>query len=242
MYIIDANDAAPPPVNPTSSPLSTATIHPLWLPLFLLPTRRPHPSPRVPNARSTHLYGADDPRHSVTSRGQTLTRSEAAQQNWTPLAGTGSRPTRSHVRRITRSSIDSDPNQMFALDIEHFQCALGALTHLVLDMYPDITSTVAVLCRPRSQPRGRAPLCPRSPHPTSSQNGRLQAGFTTLEPMVGTSYPGMSYSQGAPSLWVSSSTAVSPFPGLWSSRSRGRTPSHGIERHVPELQQKPVPC
>ena len=54
---------------------------------------------------------------------------------------------------------------MFALDIEHFQCAPGALTHLVLGMYPDITSTVAVLCRSRSQPRVRAPLCPRSPHP-----------------------------------------------------------------------------
>ena len=89
---------------------------------------------------------------------EALTRSDAAQQNRTPLAGAGSRPsskwrsTRSHVRRITRSSIGSDSNQMFTLDIEHFQRALGALTHIVLDTHPDITSTVAVLCRHAANP------------------------------------------------------------------------------------------
>ena len=130
-----------PPVNSTSSPYPLPPL-PLPLSLFLLLTRRPHPSPRaVPNARSARLYGTDDPRHSVTFCGarktlpspdeicdpqtseEALTRSDATQQTWTPLAGAGSRPsnkwrsTRSHVRRITRSSIGSDPNQMFALDM-----------------------------------------------------------------------------------------------------------------------------
>ena len=41
---------------------------------------------------------------------------------------------------------------MFTLDIEHLQRALGALTHLMLDTHPDITSTVAVLCRHAANP------------------------------------------------------------------------------------------
>ena len=41
---------------------------------------------------------------------------------------------------------------MFALDIERFQRALGALTHLMLGMHPDITSTVVVLRRHAANP------------------------------------------------------------------------------------------
>ena len=41
---------------------------------------------------------------------------------------------------------------MFALDVKHLQRTLGALTHLMLGTHPDITSTVAVLCRHAANP------------------------------------------------------------------------------------------
>ena len=122
------------------------------------------------------------------------TRSDAAQQNWMPLAGAGSRPsskwrsTRSHVRRITSSSIGSDPNQMFALDVSNTSNAPLAHSH-----------TSCWTRTPTSPPPSRSSVATQ-PTPDSSMfmpstassdifaERAITSWLTTLEPMVGTSY------------------------------------------------------
>ena len=103
----------------------------------------------------------------------------------------------------------------------------------MLGTRPDITSTPAPLCRHAAN-HGFGPLYALIRHLRRTADYKLES-------MVGASYSGSSCSQGAPSLWVSSSTVVSPFPWLWPIRSGGRTPSHGVETRA-EVRLMPVPC